>query len=87
MISAAPRWRSLSTTNEPRKPAPPVTITRLSRQKVRLSGQDWEDMVTVAPVLIGIEVTQLPRERWHPAGSGSTELAERPPEMALLATA
>jgi len=37
----------------------------------------------------------LPRERWHPAGSGSTtrlsspksELAERPPEMAVIATA
>jgi len=50
-----------------------------------------------------LEVTQLPRERWHPAGSGSTtrrlddsttrlsspksELAERPPEMAVIATA
>jgi len=38
-------------------------------------------------MLIDIEVTQLPRERWHPAGSGSTELAERPPEMAVIATA
>jgi len=28
---------------------------------------------------ISLEVTQLPRERWHPA--------ERPPEMAVIATA
>ena len=40
-------------------------------------------------VHLGLEVTQLPRERWHPAGSGSpkSELAERPPEMAVIATA
>jgi len=37
--------------------------------------------------LLLLEVTQLPRERWHPAGSGSTDLAERPPEMAVIATA
>jgi hypothetical protein len=41
MPSAAQRARSLSTTKEPRKPLPPVTTTRLSRQKVLLSGQLW----------------------------------------------
>lgn len=37
--SAALRSRSVSTTKEPRNPLPPVTITRLSCQKVALSGQ------------------------------------------------
>src|SRR5919108_3920211 len=33
MTSLAPAWRSLSTTNEPRKPPPPVTNTRRAGQK------------------------------------------------------
>src|SRR6266511_1042435 len=39
MTSSAPRWCSLRTTYEPRKPEPPVTTTRLSRQKSPGLGQ------------------------------------------------
>src|SRR5262245_21052029 len=35
--SRTPRWRSASITNEPRKPAPPVTTTRLSTQESVMS--------------------------------------------------
>jgi hypothetical protein len=42
MMSVAPRCFSFSTTNDPRKPAPPVTMTRLSRQNPTLSGQSGE---------------------------------------------
>ncbi len=39
MISAVPAFCSFSTTNEPRKPAPPVTITRFFCQNSLLLGQ------------------------------------------------
>src|SRR5437868_4085926 len=38
MTAAAPRSRTRFTTTDPRKPAPPVTMTRLSRQNAWLSG-------------------------------------------------
>ena len=65
-----------STTKEPRKPAPPVTITRLSRQNWLLSGQRW--IGHVGTCLMNLESSRKgDNSRWLTQRRYDMELTQR----------